>query len=101
MINKFNNDRLYDLSNLMSIIIVLESNDIIIIPHNVIPEKFIVNNDANISYRSSLFTYLYKTDRYKKYIIHLEKNDEYKIFCQYKLPYITPHDIYSECFGKL
>ena len=60
----------------------IEINDIIIIPHNVIQDKYIENNDSNIAYKSSLFTYLYKNEECKKYIIHLEQNNEYKIFCK-------------------
>lgn len=101
IINKLNNNKNYDLYKLITIIVIIELKDIIIIPHNVIPNKYIENNDSNISYKSSLFTYLYKNDEYKKYIIHLEQNDEYKNYCKEILPYIHKHDIYSECFSKL
>lgn len=101
IINKLNNNKNYDLSELITIIVIIELKDIIIIPHSVIPNKYIENNDSNISYKSSLFTYLYKNNDYKKYIIHLEKNDEYKNFCKDELPDISTHDIYSECFSKL
>jgi hypothetical protein len=101
IINKLNNNKNYDLSQLITIIVIIELKDIIIIPHIVIPDKYVENNDSNISYKSSLFTYLYKSDEYKKYIIHLEQNDEYKTFYKKELPQIYPHDIYSECFSKL
>ena len=101
IINKIKNDKNYNLFNLITIIVIIELKDIVIIPHNVIPNKYIEDNDSNISYKSSLFTYLYKNNEYKKYIIHLEKNDEYKNFCKDILPLIRNHDIYSECFSKL
>jgi hypothetical protein len=101
IINKLNNNKNYELSELITIIVIIELKDIIIIPHKYIPDKYVVNNDSNISYTSSLFTYLYKNDEYKKYIIHLEQNDEYKTFYKDALPQIYQHDIYSECFSKL
>jgi hypothetical protein len=101
IINKLNNNKHYDLSQLITIIIILELNDIIIIPHTVIPDKYIEHNDSHIAYKSGLFTYLYKVDEYKKYIIHLHENDEYKTFYKNELPLIYPHNIYSDCFSKL
>lgn len=101
IVNKLNNNKCYDLSNLITIIIIIELNDIIIIPHKFIQDKYIENNDSNIAYKSALFTYLYKNEECKKYIIHLEQNDEYEMFCKNVLPQISPHDIYSECFNKL
>ena len=101
IINKLNNNKQYDLSQLVTIIIILELNDMIIIPHAIIPDKYVENNDSNISYKSALFTYLYNNTEYKKYIIHLEENDEYKSFYKHVLEQITPHDIYSECFNRL
>lgn len=101
IINKLNDNKYYDLTDLITIIVIIELNDIIIIPHILIPNIYIVNNGANILYKSSLFTYLYKNIDYKKYIINLEKNNEYKNFCKNKLLQIIPHDIYSECFNKL
>lgn len=101
IINKLKNNRQYDLSQLVTIIVLLELNDIIILPHSIIPDKYIENNDSNISYKSSFFTYLYKNEEYKKYILHLQENDEYKSFYNHILQHIMPHDIYSECFNKL
>ena len=101
VINKLNNNKFYDLSELITIIVIIELKDIIIIPHNIIPYNYIEDNDSNISYKSSLLTELYKNDKYKKYIIHLKQNDKYKMFCKDKLPQISSHDLYSECFSKL
>ena len=101
IINKLNNNKNYNLSELITIIVILELKDIVIIPHNIIPNKYIQNNESNISYKSSLFTHLYKNDEYKKYIINLEQNDDYKHFCKNTLPNICNHDIYSELFSKL
>lgn len=101
IINKHNNNKIYNLSELITIIVIIELQDIIIIPHLIIPDKYIENNNSNILYRSSLFTELYKNIEYKKYIIHLEQNTEYKMFCKNELPKINSHDIYYECFNKL
>lgn len=101
MINKNSNNKQYDLTNLLSIIVVIETNDLFIIPHNRIPEKYIENNESNISYKSSLFTYLYKPEQYEKYIVHLEENEEYKRFCEEVLPTMTSYDIYGALYNSL
>jgi hypothetical protein len=101
IINKRTNNKKYDLSELITIIVVIELKDIIIIPHIVIPSIYIEDNDANITYKSSLFTYLYKNDEYKKYIINLEPNDEYNMFYKNEFLQIIPHNLYSDLFSKL
>lgn len=94
IINKNSNNKNYDLSVLISIIIIIELKDIIIIPHKIIPKLYIEDNDANISYKSSLFTFLYKNQEYKKkYIINLVPNDEYKLFYKNEFPHIKPKNI--------
>jgi hypothetical protein len=101
IINKLNNDKQYDLCNLITIIVILELKDIIIIPHRIIPINYIENNDSNISYKSSLFSYLYKTKEYQKYIVHLDENNKFKEFYINEYPKIIPHDIYKELYNKL
>jgi len=101
IINKNSNDKKYDLSDLITLIVIIELKDILIIPHNIVPSKFILDNKANISYKSSLFTYLYKIQDYKKYILHLEENENYKNFYKNEYPNIAPHNIYKELYNKL
>lgn len=101
IINKNSNNKQYNLNNLITIIVLIELKDIIIIPHNIIPEKYIQNNDSNISYKSSLFTLLYKHIEYKKYIIDLKSNNDFNIFYKNIYPYINNHNIYDELYNKL
>lgn len=99
IINKLNNDKQYNLDDLITIIIIIELKDIIIIPHKKIPHKFIKNNNANIAYKSSLFKYLYDS---QEYIIHLtEFNQEYNTFIKDIYPNIKLHNIYEELYNKL
>jgi|688.fasta_scaffold139266_4 hypothetical protein len=101
IINKNNNknDHIYDLDDLITIILIFELKDIIILPHTIIPEQYIENNRANIIYKSSLFTYLYKTPQFKKYIINLNQNEKFKIFCSEILPTIKPINIYDKLYN--
>jgi len=99
MINKQNTDREYNLEDLISIIIIIELNDIIIIPHKYIDNKYIINGNANISYKSSLITKLYNEK--SKYIIHLKENEKYNEFMKNEYPYIQNHNIYQELYKNL
>jgi hypothetical protein len=101
IINKLNNDVKYDLSNLITIIVIIELKDIIILPHNIIPNIYIEDNGANILYKSSLITYLYKTKDCERYIIHLTENELYKEFYKNEYSNIAIHDIYGELYSKL
>jgi len=96
--NKNKNDHIYYLDDLITIIIIFELKDIIILPHKIIPKEYIENNGANIIYKSSLFTYLYKTPKFKKYIINLNENEEFKLFYSKILPTIESIDIYDKLF---
>lgn len=99
IINKLNNNKEYNLNDLITLIIILELNDIIIIPHKVIDNKYIENNGANITYKSSLFTYLYKNN--SEFIINLEKNNKFNNFWENEYPNIQLHNIYNELYDKL
>lgn len=101
IINKLNNNVKYDLSNLITIIVIIELKDIIILPHNIIPNIYIEDNGANILYKSSLITYLYKTKDCQRYIIHLTENELYKEFYKNEYSNIAIHDIYGELYSKL
>ena len=78
LINKHSNDRIYDLNDLITIVIVLETKDILIIPYNEIDKIYVKNNQANISYKSSLITHIYRER--PELIIPLRKNEKYNSF---------------------
>ena len=101
IINKNSNNINHNLSGLITAMIIIETENIIIIPHNVIPKKFIEYNESNISYKSSLITFLQKNKEYNKYIINLVRNNEYKLFYNNIFPLIKSHNIYPELFRKL
>ena len=67
MINNYGKKRHHDLHNL----IVIETNTLYIIPHNLI-------NDANICYKSSLLTYIDKNLNYL--VIKINQTDNFKEF---------------------
>jgi hypothetical protein len=98
IINKHSNNRIYNLDDLITIIFIIEFNDIIIIPHKDIPIEYVKNNDANILYKSSLFTYIYKN--MNQYIIHLTENDDYKNFYINILDTLTNYDIYTKLYEE-
>lgn len=99
IINKFRNNRYYSLNNLITIIVILETKDIIIIPRKYIDDIYIEDNDSNISFKSSLITNLYKKN--SEFIIHLCQNEKFIKFYEDEYPNIKLHDIYSELYSKL
>jgi len=101
IINKHSNNINYLnlLNNLITIVIIVENNDILIINHNIVDKKYIKDNEANVSYKSSLITYMYKFQ--KNYIIHLETNDNFKNFLEYEYNNIQPINIYKILYDKL
>jgi hypothetical protein len=58
IINNFGNEIQRNLTDLISIILVIETNKIFIIPHKNIEDKYIIVKNANISYKSSLLTFI-------------------------------------------
>ena len=101
IINKNSNNNNYCLKNLVSIIIIIELNDMLFLPHDIIPKKYIEDNKSNISYKSSLFTFIYKYDKYKKYILHLKPNNKFNIFYNVEYHNIKLHDLYKELYDNL
>lgn len=101
IINKNSNNKTYDLSDLITILTIIELKEIIIIPHNIIPKNFIQDNNSNILYKSSLLTYLHKELKYKKYIINLTENNEFKNFYENSLMNIKPHQYINELYNDL
>ena len=45
IINKNSNNKNYDLKNLITFIVILETKDIIVVPHNIVPYEYIENNE--------------------------------------------------------
>lgn len=71
--NSNNNTKIYDLNDLITLLVVIETNQIIIIEHKRFGDEFIKNNNSNISYKSSLLTHIYKNC--PDCIIHFNKNN--------------------------
>lgn len=98
IINNHSKEIKRDLTDLVSIILIIETNKIFIIPHRDIDEKFIINKNANISYRSSLLTYINKNN--KKLFIELIKNDKFNSFMENEYTSLTSVNIYKELYQK-
>lgn len=99
LVNKHGNNVVHNLQELITIVVVVDTCEIIIIPHNIVDEKFVKNNEANISYRSSLLTYLYK---YRNdLIIPIHKNYEFLEFIKNQYNNIIPRNIYKELYSNL
>lgn len=94
LINKNSNNHDYNLNDLITIVVLIENNDIIIIPHNMVDKKFIRDNDADISYTPGIFTYMYTN--FPEYIIKLSQNENYTLFMQDKYNYLKPYDYMSD-----
>ena len=98
IINNHSKEIKRDLTDLVSIILIIETNKIYIIPHKDIDEKYIINKNANISYRSSLLTYINKNN--KNLIIELIKNDKFNSFMENEYILLNSINIYKELYRK-
>jgi len=98
IINNHSKEIKRDLTDLVSIILIIETNKIYIIPHKDIDEKYIINKNANISYRSSLLTYINKNN--KNLIIELIKNDKFNSFMENEYTSLIPINVYKELYQK-
>ena len=98
IINNHSKEIKRDLTDLVSIILIIETNKIFIIHHKDIDEKFIINKNANISYRSSLLTYINKNN--KNLIIELIKNDKFNSFMENEYTSLIPINVYKELYQK-
>ena len=99
IINNYGNDIDRDLSNLVSIILVINTNKMYIIEHNIIDEKFIIRKSANITYRSSLLTFINKNKR--DLCIELEKNEEFERFMRYEYEKLVAMNVYKKLYHGL
>ena len=98
IINNFGNEIQRDLTDLISIILVIETNKIFIIPHKNIEDKYIIVKNANISYKSSLLTFINKNKN--DLIIELNKNDKFKYFIKIENNELKSVNIYKELYQK-
>lgn len=98
IINNYSNDVQRDLSDLISIILVIETNKLYIIPHKEIEDKYINIKNANISYKSSLLTFINKNK--KELCIELNKNDKFINFINTDYKDLNSINIYKELYNK-
>jgi len=98
IINNHSKEIKRDLTDLVSIILIIQTNKIYIIPHKDIDEKFIINKNANISYRSSLLTHINKNN--KNLVIELIKNDKFNSFMDIDYNSLKSINIYKELYQK-
>jgi hypothetical protein len=98
IINNYGNEIERDLSDLISIILVIDTNKMFIIPHKEIEEKYIIVNNSNISYKSSLLTFINKNK--KELYIELNKNDKFKSFIEIEYDNLKSVNIYKELYQK-
>ena len=101
MINNYGNNNKKDLKDLITLVIIIETREIIIIPHSIIDEtKYLSIKDANIAYKSSLITYMYKYMAENIIKLNVE-NDKYKDFMDNEYKKIEEINIYKEIYDKL
>lgn len=91
VINNYSNKKERNLSNLITFILIIEIN--------MIPKNYIINNDANISYKGSLINYIIKNN--SELIIKLKENEKFNNFINNDLPIINSINIYKDLYDKL
>ena len=99
IINNYSSKKERNLSDLITIILIIETNMILILPHLIIPEEFIINNDANIIYKGSLINYIIKNK--PELLIKLKENEKFINFINNDLPLIKAINIYKDLYDKL
>ena len=99
IINNYSSKKERNLSDLITIILIIETNMILILPHLIIPEGFIINNDANIIYKGSLINYIIKNK--PELLIKLKENEKFINFINNDLPLINSINIYKDLYDKL
>jgi hypothetical protein len=96
LINNYGKKRIHDLYNLITFVIIIETNTLYIIPHNLINEIYIKYNDANVCYKSSLLTYIEKNLNYL--VVKLDKNDDFNKFMINDYNNIKTKNIYKNLY---
>lgn len=99
IINNYSSKIERDLNDLITIIVIVEENLIIIIPHKIVPVNYIINSDANISYKCSIINYMCKNNI--DLIIKLYQNDKFNSFIKNELTKIKPKNIYKDLYQQL
>lgn len=99
LINKHGNNVVHNLKNLITFVIILETHQIIIVNHNDVPEQYIKDNEANISYKSSLITFIKKNK--PELVYTLNQNESFKQFIEEEYNTISPVNLYKELYNKL
>jgi len=99
LINKLNNNIKHELKGLITVVLIIETLELIIIPHNIVDCKYIKNDEATIKYKSSLITYLRKSRR--EFIVSLIKNKNFEDFMNNEYNTILPVNLYKELYDKL
>jgi hypothetical protein len=99
LINNYSKNKIHNLNNLITLILVIETNTIYILPHSMIDTHYIIYNDANVCYKSSLLTYI---DKNKKYLsIKLTENDIFKYFMTNEYNTIKSKNIYKDLYQTI
>jgi|688.fasta_scaffold544011_1 hypothetical protein len=96
LINNYGKNKNHNLNNYITIILVIETNTLYIIPHNIVKNDYIIYNDANICYKGSLLTYIDKNNQYLR--IKLVENDMFKYFMINEYNNITSKNIYKDLY---
>jgi len=99
IINNYSSKIERDLSDLITVVVIIEQNIIIVIPHSIVKSNFIINNDANISYKGSLITHMLQNNQ--DLVINLNKNEKFNLFISNDLMHIKPKNIFKELFDGL
>lgn len=99
IINNYSSKKERNLSDLITIVLIIETNTILILPHLIIPKEYIINNDANIIYKGSLINYIIKNKQ--ELVIKLKENEKFINFINNDLFLIKPINIYKDLYDKL
>lgn len=93
LINKNHQNINHDLDNLITVLVILETCEVIVIEHNTVDKKYIINGGSNISYRSSLITYMRKNKL--ECVFKLEPDDKFNNFKTNRLNRVNVIDYYT------
>ena len=93
LINKNHQNINHSLENLITVLAILETCEIIVIEHNDVDKKYIIDGGANISYRGSLITHMRKNKQ--DCVFKLEPDERFKDFKNNRLSQINEIDYYS------
>lgn len=99
LINKHGNNIVHNLKNLITFVLIIETQQIIIINHNDVQDEYIKDNEANISYKSSLITFIKKNK--PELVYTLKQNETFKKFMEDEYNKIDPVNLYKELYNKL